>query len=295
MKRSTLISLGVAVAASTLPLFAEPAPPQNELSIFPAAADAKIIVKGEQGAVATEKDGILSLSRPELTNQPGLRWHFEFKSGLNLDDFPQAAPLKIRLRGGEPGKVYQLATTWYLVDPRGAMGQMVKFKGGPEWQDLTFPVLRRPSGNKTRLLVFGLSDIADIDIAEVKLGEGRDISVELASAPDKSAEALLLRGRASEKDTQITLHVKDAKGKTTSRHVPVKNGRFEYLWENPPLRFTSTTPFTLPETTAARQFRFRCSVTVRTMISPGSRWTARKSSPPTAANSCRPASVTPAT
>lgn len=235
MKQSTLFTLGMAVATSTLPLLAELAPPQNELSIFPAAAEAKIIVKGEQGAVAAEKDGILSLTRPEVNSQPGLRWHFEFKSGLDLDNYPQAAPLKIRLRGGEPGKEYQLTSTWYLVDPRGAMGQMVKFKGGPEWQELTFPVLRRPSGNKTRLLVFGLNDIVDIDIAEVKLGESRDISVELAGAPDKSAEALLLRGRASEKDTQVTLHVKDAKGKTTSRNVPVKDGRFEYLWENPPL------------------------------------------------------------
>lgn len=235
MKSGTLISLGAALATLAMPLSAEPASPENDLSIFPAATDAKIIVKGEQGARAIVNQGILSLTRPEMTSAPGLRWHFEFKSGLDLDDFTQAAPLTIRLRGGVPGKTYQLTTTWYLVDPRGALGRLVTFKGGPEWQELTFPVPRRPSGNKTRLLVFGLSDIADIDIAEVRLGKSSKISVELASRPDKSAEALLLRGRASEKDTQVTLHVKDSAGKTTSRNVPVTNGRFEYLWKNPPL------------------------------------------------------------
>lgn len=237
MIQKKLLSLGMAAFVSATPLFAGMASPERELSIFPAkpGSEPEITCQGEQKAVASIRDGILTIRRTEFTQQPGIRWNFQFKPQLDLAEFPEAAPLKIRLRGGESGQEYQLESHWYLTDPRGSMGRMVTFKGGPEWQTLEFPVPRRPSGSKARMLAFRLNRIADFDVAEVRLGEARKLSVEFANEPEKAATELRLQGRVSGGDSEVTIKLRDASGKKTARKVPVKDGRFEYAWKNPPL------------------------------------------------------------
>ena len=237
MVRKELLSLGIAALVSATPLFAGMASPERELAIFPAkpGSEPEITCQGEQKAVASIRDGVLTLRRTEFTQQPGIRWNFQFKPQLDLAEYPETAPLKIRLRGGEPGQEYQLEAYWYLTDPRGSMGRMVTFKGGPEWQTLEFPVPRRPSGSKARMLAFRLNRIADFDVAEVRLGEARKLSVEFANEPEKAATELRLQGRVSGGDSEVTIKLRDASGKKTARKVPVKDGRFEYAWKNPPL------------------------------------------------------------
>ena len=78
MVRKELLSLGIAALVSATPLFAGMASPERELAIFPAkpGSEPEITCQGEQKAVASIRDGVLTLRRTEFTQQPGIRWNF---------------------------------------------------------------------------------------------------------------------------------------------------------------------------------------------------------------------------
>ncbi len=226
-----LLSLGAVAVFAATPISAGMPAPEKQLSIFPAETGYKITFNGEEKAVAANRNNILELRRTEFTNQPGVRWNIQFAPELNLDEFPAAAALKLRVRGGEKDVAYKLAAYWYFSDPRGSAGRVVAFRGGSEWQELELPVPRRShNDNRTKMVVLHFNKIADFDVERIQLGESRPVSIELASMPEKAAEEMVLRGRTARSDAKVMI----ALGKE-SRSVTAQDGKFEYVWKNPPL------------------------------------------------------------
>lgn len=210
--------------------------PEKALSLFPADPGYKITYNGDQKATAENRNGILELRRKEFTKVPGLRWSIKFSPELNLAEFPSAATLKLRVRGGEKNVEYQLAAYWHFGDPRGAAGRRILFRGGPEWQELELPVSRRSAnGNLVKMLLLQFDPIGEFDVEKIQLGEKRPVSVELASRPEEAAGAMTLRGRTAKPDADVTLKLTDASGHKTARTVKAKDGQYEFTWDNPPL------------------------------------------------------------
>ncbi len=223
------------IALLTGPLLAELPSPANTLSLFPAEPGYKITYNGEQGARWSVKNNHLEIRREKPSNDPGIRGGIRITPAIDLNSFPGAANLKIKYRGGDVKQEYHLFAQWYFDQPRGSAGRMITIKGSREWQEVELPIPRRAIGNKTGIVVIKFDPESNFDIASIRMGEKRSISVELGCEPENVMKRLVLKGRTSADEKSVTITLRKADGKTVKRTAATRDGLYEISWDNPPL------------------------------------------------------------
>ncbi len=229
------IPITCGIALLTLPLMAELPSPAKAISLFPAETGYKVTYNGEQGARWSVRNNLLEIRREKPSNDPGIRGGIRISPEIDLEAFPAAATLKIKYRGGDSKQQYHLFAQWYFDAPRGSAGRMTTIKGSKEWQEIELPIPRRAIGNKTGTVVIKFDPESSFDIASVRIGEKRSVSVELGSPAEAVMKRLVLRGRTARNGESVTITLKNAEGKTASRTVTARNGTYELAWNNPPL------------------------------------------------------------
>ncbi|WP_276743289.1 glycoside hydrolase family 5 protein [Victivallis vadensis] len=216
--KTTLAILAVAMAAATL----------GAASLMPVKG--KISIAAGDGASFKQQENILVLQREQkgvgMFLQGMIRFNPPMDGKFAEDD---ALVLKIRT-----AKDTRLNTRWRRDDKVFCHTQDYPVAAGKDFQEIVMPLPNTYGHSLTTLFLQFQPDPGKVEIADIAVAKPSKVLLTLNGNPAKFQKMIHFTGKVLTEAKSVDIAIRNSKNKVFTKTVPVKNGKFELKWKNPP-------------------------------------------------------------
>ena len=187
----------------------------------------KITIHDHDGTTFQKKGDLLILKREKQPLNLFMRAFFRFHEELNSNWAPEDA-LVLELK---TGKDVSLHARW----GGGGDVPVMPVKGKNEFQEVVLPM---PPSRGKKLFALNLiftPDPGEVEIRRIEIAKPKKVTLKTDEYPTKIQKEIVFRGTTSEPEADVTVSIRDAKGKVNSKKIRSRNGKFELRWKNPPV------------------------------------------------------------
>ena len=187
----------------------------------------KITSHGHDGTSFQQQGDKLILKRETTPMALFMRANLRFRQNISCQPAPDDA-LVLELK---TEKDIVLQPSW------GGLGyvQGMPVKGKKEFQEVVFP-MPDTRGKKLTSLEFRITpDPGVVEFRRIEIAKPKKVTLKTDEYPTKIQKEIVFRGTTSEPETDVTVSIRDAKGKVNSKKIRSRNGQFELRWKNPPV------------------------------------------------------------
>lgn len=191
----------------------------------------KISIHGADGASFRQKNNVLILKREKPGIQLFLRGIIRFRPELKGTFAPDDALVLVL----KTEKDATLRMRWRKNDKRMCHLPDFPIQGKTEFQKQVLPL---PSTRGKDLVSLDLQfspDPGQVEIKEIAIAKPKTITLRTEGNLRKAQNELRFAGTTADANAKVTITIRNSSGKSVSKQLAAKNGKFELVWKNPPL------------------------------------------------------------
>ena len=185
------------------------------------------------GLKAEIKDGTILHFREKPGRHLFFRSMLVFKTPLPGNFAPDDA-LTLRLR---VQKKTRLRVRWNTSDKKCIDMPMpeLPLNGSTGFQEIALPLPEVPGKQYTAILLEFTPDPELVEYQSAAISKPRHVTLKPVSDPRRVQKELIVSGTTKDPETEVTVCIRNAKGKVERRTVRSKDGKYEFKWNSPPI------------------------------------------------------------